>query len=153
MSRQHFYKDKQFDLDLWPCDLKLSWDKLLSRDIIFTKFSIFQAKELKDVDQISLGRSIDRTHFFKMRYSYKISFKIIGTQGYLKLSFARRNATIPWKLKEAIQSRFIHHSVDWMAGTIIDHSITIQCHSVTIPSPFSKIHGFFVYNWSYMHYL
>ena len=23
LSRQHLYKDQQFDLDLWPCDLKL----------------------------------------------------------------------------------------------------------------------------------
>ena len=43
--------------------------------------------------------------------------------------FTRRNATIPWKLKGAIQSPFSHHSVDWMAG-FSDHSVTIQCHSV-----------------------
>ena len=33
------------------------------------------------------------------------------------LWITRRNATIPWKLKGAIQSPFSHHSVDWMAGT------------------------------------
>ena len=46
----------------------------------------------------------------------------------------RQNATIPWKLKGAIQSPFSHHSVDWMAGTFqwpfSDHSVSFSHQSV-----------------------
>ena len=37
-----FSNDQQFDLDLWPCDLKINKDHLLSRGIHCTKFGNFQ---------------------------------------------------------------------------------------------------------------
>ena len=42
LSRQHFLKDQQFDLDLCPCDLKNNRDHLLARGIHCTKFGNFQ---------------------------------------------------------------------------------------------------------------
>ena len=54
----------------------------------------------------------------------------------------RRNATIPWKVKGAIQSPFSHHSVNWMADTF---QWTISEHSVTITSPFSNINFFRIF--------
>ena len=64
--------------------------------------------------------------------------------------YTRRNATIPWKLKGAIQSHFSHHSVDWIAGTF-------QLLFSAIQSPFRRLSVIFtflfpVYYWSYMHY-
>ena len=50
----------------------------------------------------------------------------------------RRNATISWKLKGAIQSPFSHHSVDWMAGTF-------QWPFSVIQSPFSRLSVIFTF--------
>ena len=44
-SRQHLNKGQQFDLDLWPCDLKIDRSHLLSWDTtVPVKFGNFQAK-------------------------------------------------------------------------------------------------------------
>ena len=53
---------------------------------------------------------------------------------------ANQDKTPPFseKLKGAIQSPFSHHSVEWQVH-FSDHSVTIQCHSVTIPSLFSNV--------------
>ena len=44
LSGQHFYKDQQFDLDLWQCDLKIDRGHLPSRGIHYTKSSFFQER-------------------------------------------------------------------------------------------------------------
>ena len=45
------FKDLQFDLDLWPCDLKINRDHLLLRSIHYTKFGDFQGKGSNDIEQ------------------------------------------------------------------------------------------------------
>ena len=49
MRGQHLFKDQQFDLDFWPCNLKINRELLLSRGIHCTKFGNFQAQESKDI--------------------------------------------------------------------------------------------------------
>ena len=41
LSWLYFFKDQQFDPDLWPCDLKIIQDHLLARGIHYTKFATF----------------------------------------------------------------------------------------------------------------
>ena len=53
LSWQHFFNDQQFDLDLWPYDLKMDKGHLLSQSNLCTKFYNFQLKESKDVEQTS----------------------------------------------------------------------------------------------------
>ena len=42
-ARGHFLQRKNFTPDLWPCDLKINRDHLLSKGIHCTKFGKFQA--------------------------------------------------------------------------------------------------------------
>ena len=63
-------------------------------------------------------------------------FNVIHSNISHEISFTctRRNASIPWKLKDAIQSSFSHHSVDWMTGTFqwpfSDLSVSFSHHSI-----------------------
>ena len=59
-SRHHLNKDLQFDLDLWPYDLKNNKSHLLSEGIHFIKLGNFQVKGSKDIERKSLGLKIDR---------------------------------------------------------------------------------------------
>ena len=56
----HLYKDQQFDLDLWPCDLKISREHLISQGILCTKFDNFQAQKSKDIKWTLLGLQTDQ---------------------------------------------------------------------------------------------
>ena len=89
---------------------------------------------------------------------YLVDFNFLSQHLFLFYVITRRNATIPWELKRAIQSPFNHHSVDWMAGTFqwpfSDHSVPFSHHSVAFQY-ICNIHFssfFFVYTLSYMHY-
>ena len=53
LSGQYCFNDLQFDLDLWPCDLKIDRGHLLSQSNHCTKFYNFQLKESKDMEQTS----------------------------------------------------------------------------------------------------
>ena len=60
MSWQHFYKDQQFDSDLWPCDLKIHREHQPSRSIHCTEFGNFQATGSKDIEQTLLSLQPNR---------------------------------------------------------------------------------------------
>ena len=51
----YLFKNHQYDLDLWPCDLKIKREHPFSRGIQCTKFGNSQAKGSKDIEQTSLG--------------------------------------------------------------------------------------------------
>ena len=57
LSGHYLYKDQQFDLDLWPCDLKINRGHLhiLPKAIHSTKFGNFQAIWSKDIELTLLG--------------------------------------------------------------------------------------------------
>ena len=60
LSRQNSYKDLKFDLDLWPCDLKINRQHLISKVSHCTKFDNSQAKGSKDIEWTTLGQQIDK---------------------------------------------------------------------------------------------
>ena len=68
LSGQYNFLDQQFDLNFWPCDLKISRKHLLCRGIHSTKFGYFQAKGSKDIERKSLGIQTDRSTVAK-RYA------------------------------------------------------------------------------------
>ena len=41
LSEHHLYKDQKFDLDLWPCNLNVDSEHLLSRNIHCNKLGFF----------------------------------------------------------------------------------------------------------------
>ena len=102
---------------------------------LFTSF--FMVLWCKEIDKLSQEIMVWEREFW-MEYVNWVQMKYACT---------RRNATIPRKLKGAIQSPPVTiRSTEWQAH--------FSDYSVTIPSPINNIYFSFVsvYNWSYMHY-
>ena len=51
LSRQHFFKDKQFHLDLWACDLKIKMVIYSLWAFTLLRFGNCQAKTSKDIEK------------------------------------------------------------------------------------------------------
>ena len=58
LSRQHFFKDQQYDFDLWPCDLKVNRGPILSRGIHFSMFGNFHCLVYRPTNQQVFQRGI-----------------------------------------------------------------------------------------------
>ena len=116
-----------------PVDIFTAFSQELKGELIYNLHQNLRKK------RIEVSSNEDQCLHSRVRQKYQHNHNIFTIISNLLFSFeqvslTRRNATIQWKLKGAIQSPFSHHSVNWMAGTFqwpfSDHSVPFSHHSV-----------------------
>ena len=75
LSGQHLCQNQHFSLEIWPYELKINREHILSRGIHCTKFGNFQWKESKDIEQTSLGPQTKRQPNWQMQNNMPPFFK------------------------------------------------------------------------------
>ena len=139
------YTDQKFNLSLWLSNQKFNREHRLSWSSTSTIFiSVWFVMSMK------LERWIGRSVYVYLVWNcsflmlififlrtngtflHKKNTLFLGVYNRNVSIITRRNATIPWKLKGAIQSPFSHHSVDWMA-------CAFQWPFSAIQSPFRRL--------------
>ena len=120
MSRQQYFKDQQFDPDLWPCDLNINRCHLLSGGITCncTKFGNFQAKGSTDIE---IKNIFSKTSSLTLTSNWDPRYQVWQFRRKESKTFSRhRTAVWPWRLtiwpKILNEHRLVYRLTDWSTG-------------------------------------